>query len=446
MNGNQQNNARYLPNIRINILESNVRGNRVPGFDESSHAKRPPTNPPSSAPSVSPSSSPTEIPIEGEINIFFSIWFGKQEYTKSVKENNDVVINSKPSKIIRLPVYTYTPFNALKIVEEFMVSFDYLRGNLEHILCRGTEFQIIENHITKRNICDRMQGPAEPQVQAHMRGDRSDSLTRSIDDIIKTTKPQKIKSTIILSNDADIMFDLKDEFDLDTGLTWIEFKVTFPVVSTGSIYDEISREEKDIQKLENSALGAPDTSSIAQVEKIANKVVDSSIMDGEFEHMFRHSLRSDGKGDLVVVASPIGKEGTLFIDQLQNITKLMVARRGTYPHPLERSYYSTRQIIGASLILGTFLFTILLMKIATRRQKKRKRAEKWDSVNHCENGLLRSHTGLDYILNLNVNKHLEPLEEGIGNSSSSEVTGSEPTNILPDEITAINPNNRFSTI
>ncbi len=456
MNGHQQNNiVRYLPNIRINGVETNLRGNRVPSWDESSQEKNIPLNssqinPPSFAPSAFPSASPTNILIQGEMNIFFSIWFGKQEYTNSelVKEKN-VLLNLKPSKIIRLPVFTYTPFDSHKIVMDFKESFDDLRGILEHILCRGTEFQIIENHVTKRNICDRMDEPSRPQVQAHMRGDRGTVITRSIDGTIETyTKPQ-LKSTIILSNDNDILFDLKDDFDVDNGLTWTQFRVTFPVLSVGSIYDEMRREENDLKKLENYV--GPATNSITQVEKIANMVVENSIMDGEFEHMFRRSLKRIDKGNLVAVASPLGKENSLFMEHLQNITKPL-ERKGAYPHQLETTYYSIRQIIGASLIVGTCIFSFALMRIATIRQKKRKKTEKWDSVNHAEDGLLRSHTGLDYILNLNVKKNLETLEEVAADTSSSEVTGSKKSTMLPggiaiyDKTSDNHENTRMSTI
>ena len=45
MNGHQQNNiVRYLPNIRINGVETNLRGNRVPSWDESSQEKNIPLN------------------------------------------------------------------------------------------------------------------------------------------------------------------------------------------------------------------------------------------------------------------------------------------------------------------------------------------------------------------------------------------------------------------
>ena len=347
-------------------------------------------------------------PMLGKIYLYFSLWVGERKESKPSPDNK---LNSSLPDAQSLK-FSCISYDADHISKKLTNSINDVRNVIENILCRGTDFQITSNINSNKNICDTLQ----PYHDIQLRASRSHA---------NQTSSNKVK---ISSSSSDTIFYLTDKRSEDGRIEWIEFKVSFPVMSVKKDYEEMFDEEnknRDTSNIDTSTI----TDSISLVETTANIALSNSIMKGEFDQMLHSHLKSSGHGHVWTTTSPEGKEESLIVNPISNCSNF-VEREGAYPNPLERSLFSTRQLIGVALLVGTGIFILFLWTISMSRKKEEKKRAKWDE---CKHGLLSSPKGLDHLLALDVKGACLSVEEqekeqvkicdiDIKDSSSSSVT------------------------
>lgn len=328
----------------------------------------------------------------GNINIYFSMWAGKKRQIDSFSAKNNIFTSNNPNDPFHM--LNYTSYDATQISLIFNETFCDLRNVIESTLCRGTDFQIMNSITSDINICN-TSGGTLVQQRLQSSNINHDNGAGYVEGTI--VNQAFSDATRILSSDTDTLFYLTDKTNDDKSIIWTEFKVEFPVLKVENIYNQMFANGIEVEDLSHHTELINESIKIA--EKIANIVVNERIMEGKLDQMFHKFLRRHDKDDLLIITSPVGKETPLFMGRFQEIEKSL-ERKGTYPYPLSTTFFSTRQVIGALLLVFTGLFIYSSTKLAMRRERNLKNAKISNALLRCEEGLLSSHKGLDLILEI----------------------------------------------
>ncbi len=329
-------------------------------------------------PSTSISDNGTEAyndPILGKVNLYFSLWIGEQ------KESNRIPKNKFNSTLYdrQSPKFSCIPYDANRLSQNLTSSLNVIRNVIETILCRGTEFEISSSADSKRNICDTLELHHDIQLRASQ-----SSVYQTLSDKVK-----------ILSSSVDTIFYLTDKTSEDEPIRWIDFKVSFPVTGVKKEYEEMFGEKIETRSKSNNNTSSI-TDSLSLIETTANIALGSVIVEGKFDHMLHNHLKRSGYGHVWTIASPEGKEQSLIVNPIRNCSNF-VKKEGAYPNPLQHSFFSARQLVGAALLVGIGIFVFFVWTISMSRKFEEKEREK---RNDCEKGFLSSHKGLEDFLAL----------------------------------------------